>query len=486
MRRRDHGTFPDVGGRSVDAIVVGSGPNGLAAAIAIAQAGRSVRVLEAAPTIGGGVRTEELTLPGFRHDVCSAIHPLGLGSPFLRTLPLAQHGLEYVHPEIALAHPLDDGSAVALHRSLDETAAGLGVDAVAYQRLVGPLVDDVDVLIEDLVGPLRVPRHPAAAARFGLSGLHSARGLARSRFTGERAQALLGGNAAHSMQPLERPTTAAFGLILMVLGHAVGWPAAAGGSQAIADSMASLLRSLGGELETGAEVRSLAQLADARSVLFDLTPRQVLAITGDALPLRYRRALARYRHGPGVFKLDYALDGPVPWTAAEARRAGTLHLGGSLEEIALAEDEVARGLHPRRPYVLVAQQSLMDAARAPAGAHTLWAYCHVPNGSSVDMTQVIEDQIERFAPGFRDLVRARHTMGPAELQARNANYIGGDINGGAATLRQLWARPAVRRVPYSTPDPRLFICSSSTPPGGGVHGMCGFYAARAALRGILR
>jgi phytoene dehydrogenase-like protein len=486
MTPRDHGTFPDVGGASVDAIVVGSGPNGLAAAIVIAQAGRSVRVLEAAPTIGGGTRTEELTLAGFRHDVCSAIHPLGLGSPFLRTLPLARHGLEFLHPEIPLAHPLDDGSAIALHRSLDETADGLGVDAAAYRRLVGPLVDDIDALLDDLVGPLRMPRHPVAAARFGRLGLRSARGLAGARFAGERARALLAGNAAHSLQPLERPTTAAFGLILMMLGHGVGWPAAVGGSQAIAASLASLLGSLGGEIETSAEVRSLAQLADARSVLFDVSPRQVLAITGDALPLRYRRALARYRHGPGVFKLDYALDGPVPWTAPECRRAGTLHLGGSLEEIALAEDEVARGVHPRRPYVLVAQQSVFDATRAPAGAHTLWAYCHVPNGSSVDMTGPIEDQIERFAPGFRERIRARHAMGPAQLQARNANYIGGDINGGAATLRQLWARPALRRVPYSTPDPRLFICSSSTPPGGGVHGMCGFYAARAALRGILR
>jgi phytoene dehydrogenase-like protein len=287
------------------------------------------------------------------------------------------------------------------------------------------------------------------------------------------------------MQALERPTTAAFGLILMVLGHGVGWPAAIGGSQAIAGSMASLLHSLGGEIETGAEVRSLAQLADARSVLFDLTPRQLLAITGDTFPLHYRRALARYRHGPGVFKLDYALDGPVPWRAAECLQAGTVHLGGTLEQIAESEAEVAQGRHPRRPYVLVAQQSLFDPTRAPAGMHTLWAYCHVPNGSTVDMTGPIEDQLERFAPGFRDLVRARHAMGPADLQARNANSIGGDINGGAATVRQLFARPALRPVPYGTPDPRLFICSASTPPGGGVHGMCGFYAAQAALRGVL-
>jgi phytoene dehydrogenase-like protein len=472
--------------REVDAIVVGSGPNGLAAAIALAQAGRSVRVLEAGPTIGGGARTEELTLPGFRHDVCSAIHPLGLGSPFLRGLPLAEHGLAFAQPAIPLAHPLDDGSAVVLHRSVDETAEGLGVDADAYRRLMQPLVDDFESLMGDLLGPLRPPRHPLAALRFGVPGLRSAVGLARSRFTGARARALLAGNAAHSMQPLEGRATAAFGLMLLLLGHSVGWPAAIGGSQAIADSMASLLRSLGGEIETGVEVRSLGELAAARCVLLDVSPRQVLAICGEALPLGYRRALGGFRYGPGIFKLDYALDGPVPWSAPECRRAGTVHLGGTLEEIATSESDVARGSHPRRPYVLVAQQSLFDATRAPAGQHTLWAYCHVPNGSSTDMTGAIEDQVERFAPGFRDRVRARRAMGPAELQARNANYIGGDINGGAASLRQLWARPVVRPVPYGTPDPRVFICSASTPPGGGVHGMCGMHAARAALRGVLR
>ena len=436
-------------------------------------------------TVGGGARTEALTLPGFRHDVCSAIHPLGLGSPFLRTLPLARHGLEFVHPEIPLAHPLDDGSAVALHRSVEQTADGLGLDATAYRRLVGPLADGWEELVDTFVGPLRWPRNPHTAMRFGLSAVRSATGLARSRFREARARALLAGNAAHSMQPLDQPTTAAFGLMLQLLGHGVGWPAASGGSQAISDALASLLRSLGGEIETGVEVRSLDELAGARCVLFDLAPRQVLTIAGDALPLRYRRALARYRYGPGVFKLDYALAGPVPWRASDCLRAGTVHLGGTLEQIAESEEDVARSRHPRRPFVLVAQQSAFDATRAPAGMHTLWAYCHVPNGSTVDMTGPIEDQIERFAPGFRDLVRARHAMGPADLQARNANYIGGDINGGAASVRQLFARPALRPVPYATPDPRLFICSASTPPGGGVHGMCGFYAAQAALRGVL-
>jgi phytoene dehydrogenase-like protein len=469
-----------------DAIVVGSGPNGLSAAIALARAGRSVLVLEAASTIGGGTRSAELTLPGFRHDVCSAIHPLALASPFLRRLPLHEHGLEFVHPEIPLAHPLDDGTAPALHRSVDETAAGLGGDSDAYRELMAPLAGEWEALVDDLLGPLHPPRNPLPSARFARMGLRSATGLARARFAGVRAQALLAGNAAHSMRPLTRPTTAGFGLMLMTLGHAVGWPAAIGGSQAIADAMASLLRSLGGEIRTGCEVRSLADVRGVRAVLFDLTPRQIVAIAGDELPARYRRALSRFRYGPGVFKLDYALAAPVPWTALECRRAGTIHLGGTLDEIARAEADVMRGGHPARPYVVVAQQSLFDPSRAPAGSHTLWAYCHVPNGSAVDVGESIESQIERFAPGFRDLIRARSLMRPADLQAHNANYIGGDINGGAADLRQLLARPVARPVPYTTPNPRIFICSSSTPPGGGVHAMCGWHAARAALRGALR
>jgi phytoene dehydrogenase-like protein len=469
-----------------DAIVVGSGPNGLSAAIALAQAGRSVLVLETAATIGGGTRTAELTLPGFRHDVCSAIHPLALASPFLRSLPLEQHGLEFAHPEIPVAHPLDDGTAAAIHRSLDETADGLGVDADAYRALMQPLTAEWEELLEDLLGPLRPPHHLAADVRFARTGLRSALGLARSRFAGAHARALLAGNAAHSMRPLSAPATAGFGTTLMLLGHAVGWPAAVGGSQAIADALASLLRSLGGEIETGREVRSAADVRGVRAVLFDLAPRQMLAIAGDELPRRYHRALGRFRHGPGVFKLDYALAGPVPWTAPECRRAGTLHLGGTLEEITTAEGEVARGRHAARPFVLAAQQSLFDATRAPAGAHTLWAYCHVPNGSSADAGVAIEAQIERFAPGFRELILARSALGPADFEAYNANYAGGDINGGAADLRQLFARPAARPVPYTTPNPRFFLCSASTPPGGGVHGMPGWHAARAALRSALR
>ena len=471
---------------SCDAIVVGAGPNGLAAAIALLQAGRSVRVLEAAPTVGGGTRTEELTLPGFRHDVCSAIHPLALASPFLRSLPLDEHGLRFVHPEVALAHPLDGGRVAVMHRSLERTVEQLGPDGPAYRRLMAPLAAGWEAIAGDLLGPLRPPRHPIAAARFGRNAMRSARGLARSRFAEEPARALFAGNAAHAMLPLTGMATAAYGLMLQMLGHGVGWPAAAGGSQTIADAMAGLIGSLGGEVETGRSVTSMADLTGARAVLFDLTPRQIVAIAGGELPAGYRRALDRYRYGPGVFKLDYALSGPVPWTAAECRQAGVVHVGGTLEEISAAEAEVSSGREPARPFVLVAQQSLFDDARAPAGQHTLWAYCHVPNGSAADMTGPIEDQLERFAPGFRDLVLERSVMGPAAMQAHNANYIGGDINGGSADLRQLWTRPAVRVSPYTTPNPRLYVCSSSTPPGGGVHGMCGWHAARAALARALR
>jgi phytoene dehydrogenase-like protein len=469
-----------------DAIVVGAGPNGLAAAIAIAREGRSVLVIEAAETIGGGTRTQELTLEGYRHDVCSAVHPLALASPFLRDLGLAAHGLEFVEPPLPLAHPLDDGTAVALHRSIAETADQLGADGPAYARLLTPLARDWEDLVADLLGPLHRARHVQQGARFGVVALRSARSLAASRFRGERARALLAGNAAHSMLPLEARGTAAFGLLLQLLGHAVGWPIPIGGSSSITDAMARLLRSLGGEIETGREVRSLAELPRARAVLLDLTPRQILRVAGERLPDRYRRALGRYRYGPGVFKVDFALSGPVPWAADECRRAGTVHVGGSIDEIAESELAAARGGPSCRPFVLTAQQSLFDAGRAPDGCHTLWSYCHVAPGSSTDMTAAIEAQIERFAPGFRDRILARHTMGPAAMERHNANYVGGDINGGVGDIRQLIARPALRSDPYSTPNPGIFICSSATPPGGGVHGMCGWWAARSALRGVLR
>ena len=467
-----------------DAVVVGAGPNGLAAAITLARAGKSVLVLEAKDTVGGGCRSAALTLPGFVHDVCSAIHPLGLGSPFFRALPLQEHGLEWIHPPAAVAHALDDGTAVVAERSVEETARGMGPDGEAYTALIRPLAEGWPALAGDLLAPLRVPDHPFAMARFGLLAIRSARGLAEARFRGDRARALFAGIAGHSVLPLERPATAAVGLVLAVLAHAVGWPLPRGGSQRIADALASYLRSLGGAIETGSPVESLDRLPPARAVLVDVTPRQLLRLAGGRLRGLYRRQLESYRYGPAAFKLDYALSGPVPWKAPECARAATVHLGGTLPEIAAAESAVSRGQHPERPFVLVAQQSLFDPSRAPAGQHTLWAYCHVPNGSTFDMTDRVEAQIERFAPGFRDRVLARSVLAPAQLEARNPNYVGGDIGGGAQDLGQMFTRPAWRIVPYSTPLPGLFICSSSTPPGGGVHGMCGYHAAQAALRAV--
>ena len=463
-----------------DAVVVGTGPNGLAAAITLARAGRSVLVVEAARTVGGGVRTAELTLPGFRHDVCSAIHPMAKASPFFGELPLAEHGLELVDPPAPLAHPLDDGTAVMLERSVEETAGGLGPDADAYRKLMGPLVDRSDRLVPFLQGRSPIPRHPLVAARFGLVGLRSAVALAK-RFQGVRARALFAGSAAHSIQDLHRVPTAAAGLVLGLFAHTHGWPLVLGGSQRLADALAGHLRSLGGEIETERHVDSIDELPSSQLKLLDVTPRQVLRIAGHRLPARYARALRRYRHGPGVFKVDWALDAPVPWAAPDCGRAATVHLGGTLEEIADSEETIWRGEAPERPFVLAAQQSLFDATRAPEGKHTLWAYCHVPNSSSVDMTERIEAQVERFAPGFRDRILERSVMSPAGLERYNENYVGGDISGGVQDLWQLYTRPAIRLNPYSTPVEGLYICSSSTPPGGGVHGLCGYFAARSAL-----
>ena len=465
-----------------DAVVVGSGPNGLAAAIVLARAGREVLVLEGEETPGGGCRSAELTLPGFVHDTCSTVHSLALASPFLSELRLERHGLELAHPEAPLAHPLDDGSAVMLERSIDLTARRLGPDERTYRRLFGPLVRDSDALFRQILGPLRPPRHPLAMARFGLIGIGSARAVARSRFEGERARALLAGCCAHSMLSLRTPASAAFGIVLAMGAHAVGWPVARGGSQRLTDALVAELSAAGGEVETGRRVGSLDELPRGVPVLLDLTPRQVLRIEAGRLPDGYRRRLSRYRYGPGIFKLDWALDGPIPWRAPEAARAGTVHLGGTLDEIAASEDAAVSGRHHERPFVLLVQPSFFDPTRAPEGKHTAWAYCHVPNGSTKDMTDAIEAQVERFAPGFRDLIAARSAMDCAEVERRNPNYVGGDINGGAQDLRQLFTRPVARPVPYSTPVPGLFICSSSTPPGGGVHGMCGYWAARAALR----
>jgi phytoene dehydrogenase-like protein len=467
-----------------DAIVVGSGPNGLAAAITLARAGRSVLVVEAADTIGGGTRSAELTLPGFVHDVCSAIHPLGVGAPFFRETPLAEHGLEWVFPPAGVAHPFDDGTAVLLEQSVEETGTRLGPDAAAWARAVGPFLGDPLGLLADLLSPLgTVPRHPVQMARFGLAGLRSARSAALRQFRGERARGFFCGLAAHAVLPLDRPFTATFGYMFAMMGHGWGWPLARGGSQGIADAMGSYLRSLGGEIRTGWRVARLDELPPSRVVLFDVTPRQLLRIAGDALGGRYRRALEAYRYGPGAFKLDLALSGPIPWTAPECARAGTVHLGATLDEICASEHAMAHGSVSERPYVIVAQQSLFDPTRAPQGRHTAWAYCHVPNGyPSADAADRILGQIERFAPGFRDLVLARHVITPAGLEAYNENYVGGDIAGGSTDFPQLVVRPALRLSPYTTPHPRIYLCSSSTPPGAGVHGMCGVFAARAALR----
>jgi phytoene dehydrogenase-like protein len=470
--------------RSYDAVVVGAGPNGLAAAIELARKGKSVVVYEAAGTPGGGCRSAELTLPGFVHDVCSAIHPLAMASPFFKSIPLADLGVRFRQPESPLAHPLDDGDAAVLERSVTETAEGLGGDAKAYTRLMGPLARNTDKLIEDILGPLRAPHHPVVLARFGLSAVRSAYGLARARFDEPRARALLAGIAAHSMMSLRRPPTAAYGLMLGVIGHAYGWPTIEGGAQKLTDALVTCLTDLGGRILTDRRIETLRELPRARAVLFDLTPKQVVAIAGDDLPVRYRRRLERYEYGPGVFKIDFALSEPIPWKADVCRRAGTVHLGGSLEEVTAAEDAVCRGRHPDRPYALLAQQTTFDETRAPEGKHTAWAYCHVPSGSATDMTERIVAQIERFAPGFRDTVVAQSTMTAPEAEAYNANYVGGDISGGVQHFGQLFTRPTVRFDPYSTPNKKLYFCSSSSPPGGGVHGMCGHYAARSALRRV--
>ena len=468
--------------RSYEAIVVGSGPNGLAAAITLAQADRSVLVLEANDTIGGGARSAELTLPGFVHDVCSAAYPLAVGSPFFPRLPLSEHGLEWIHSPAALAHPLDDGTAVVLERSVEETCDRLGRDATAYRRLMAPLVADWNKLAVDLLGPIRPPRYPLAMARFGLRAIRSARGLGEALFREERARALFAGMAVHSFMPLEKPPTAAFGLVLGITGHAVGWPLPRGGAQNISNGLAFYLQSLGGEIVTSTRVESVDELPPARAILLDVTPRQLLSIAGHRLPTGYRRKLHGYRYGPGAFKMDWALDSPIPWKAEECARAITVHLGATMGEIAASERAVREGKHPERPFVLVAQPSLFDPTRAPNGKHTVWAYRHVPNGSTFDMTERIEAQIERFAPGFRERVIGRSIMPPARLEEHNPNYIGGDINGGVQDFRQMYTRPTMRLVPYSTPVRGLYICSSSTPPGGGVHGLCGHFAALAALR----
>ena len=464
-----------------DAVVVGAGPNGLAAAVTLARAGRSVLVLEGGETIGGACRSAALTLPDFLHDVCASAFPLGVASPAFGEFGLERYGLEWAHPGVPLAHPLDGGAAAVLDRDVEATAGRLGPDAAAYRRFAGPLVDAWPRLFPDLLRGPRPPRHPLLLARFGLGALRSARGLARATFHGEAARALFAGIAAHAALPFDRAASAAVGLVLLAAGHAAGWPVVRGGSQRLVDALAACLRDLGGAIETGRRVATPRDLPPARAVLFDVTPRQLLAIAGDRLPPAYRRRLEAFRYGPGVFKVDWALAGPIPWQAPECAKAGTVHVGGTLEEIAAAEAAPWRGEHAERPFVLVVQPSIADPTRAPAGRHVAWGYCRVPNGSTVDMTRRIEAQVERFAPGFGDLVLARRARGPADLERDNPNLVGGDIAGGATDLWQLARRPVFGTTPWAMPVPGWYLCSASTPPGPGVHGMCGYNAARALL-----
>lgn len=466
-----------------DAVVVGSGPNGLAAGIVLQQAGLSVLILEAKDTIGGGLRSKELTLPGFVHDVCSAIHPLAAGSPFFSKLGLEKHGLEYIYPEIAAAHPFDDGTAAVLKGGVEETASLLGDDGLAYLNLLKPLVKSWPTMAADILGPLRFPKHPLDMAAFGLNALQSATQLS-GKFKTREARGLFGGMAAHSIQPLSNLATSAIGLVLLATGHLKGWPVPLGGSKEIANALASCFIELGGKIQTNVHVRSMKDIPTAKTVLFDVTPRQLLDIVGERFSALYKWQLERYRYGMGVFKVDWALDGPIPFTSGESRRAGTVHLGNTFEEIVHNEHLTSRGQHVDKPFVLLAQQSLFDKRRAPEGKHTAWAYCHVPNGSELDMTAAIENQVERFAPGFKDLILAKHTMNTRQIQSYNPNYIGGDINGGIIDLTQLYTRPALRLSPYRTSAKGIYICSSSTPPGGGVHGMCGYHAAKQALKDI--
>lgn len=465
-----------------DAVVIGSGPNGLSAAITLARRGLSVIVYEAKETVGGGMRSAALTLPGFIHDICSAVHPLGMGSPFFHDLPLHQFGLEWVQPRIPLAHPFDDGSAVILDRSIEITCNGLGIDGGAYKKLMEPFVNEWQALMNDLLGPFHFPERLFLVTRFALLAIQSCIGLSSRWFKEESARALFAGLSAHSVLPLNKPVTAAFGLVLGILGHAVGWPFAKRGSQKIADALASLLGVLGGEIVTNKEIEDLDELPASRVILCDVTPKQLLKIAKDRLPSQYKQRLENYRYGPGVFKIDWALNQQIPWKAKECMHAGTVHVGGCAEEIVRSERDVWENRCPQKPYLILAQPSLFDSTRAPEGKQTAWAYCHVPNGSPVDMTERIESQIERFAPGFKDCILARSTLSAMEMEKYNPNYIGGDINGGVQDLYQLFTRPVMRMIPYSTPVEGLYICSSSTPPGGGVHGMCGYYAASAALK----
>lgn len=468
--------------KGYDAIVVGSGPNGLAAAITLAQKNLSVLVVEGKDTIGGGMRTAELTLPGFLHDVCSAIHPLGIGSPFFHSLPLSQYGLEWIQPPTPLAHPFKDGRVVTLERSINATGNLLGKDKTAYQRLMEPFVENWKDLISEILAPLHFPTHPLSMARFGYYGIRSAENLVNKMFKEEMARSLFAGLAAHSVLPLNKLLTAAFGLFLGFLGHSIGWPMPKGGSQSLANSLASYFRSIGGEIVTEMMIENIDDLPYAHCIFLDVTPKQMLKIAGNHLPNDYKKRLEKYRYGSGIFKIDWALNHPIPWRSSSCSKAGTVHLGGTFEEISKSELQVWNGEIPDNNFILLCQPTLFDPSRAPHGKHIAWAYCHVPNGSILDLTKQIEQQIEQYAPGFSDCILARSVKNTKDMENYNPNYIGGDINGGLQDIYQAFTRPLARLVPYSTPVKGLYICSSSTPPGGGVHGMCGYHAAQAALK----
>jgi phytoene dehydrogenase-like protein len=469
--------------KDYDAIVVGSGPNGLAAAITLQQQGLSVLLIEGKESIGGGMRTAEFTLPGFKHDICSAIHPMAANSPFFATLPLHEHGLHFIYPPVAAAHPFDDGTAAALKHSITATASALGADEKNYLDLFNPLVKKWPLLVNDILAPIHFPKHPALLAAFGLKALQPATLLSK-KFKTEKAKGLWAGMAAHSILPLSHTATSAIGLVLTAAAHLKGWPLPKGGTQSLADALALYFISIGGKIETDCYIHSLDQLPSANAVLFDVSPKQLLKIAGHTFSSFYTNQLNRYRYGMGVFKIDWALDGPTPFVAEECKTAGTVHIGGAYNEIVASENQTWSGHHAEKPFVLFAQQSLFDASRAPEGKHTAWAYCHVPNGSAKDMTTIIEKQVERFAPGFRERILAKHTMNTTQIEEYNPNYIGGDINGGEINIGQLFTRPALRSSPYRTSAKGIYICSASTPPGGGVHGMCGYHAAKRVLKDI--
>jgi phytoene dehydrogenase-like protein len=467
-----------------DIVVVGSGPNGLSAAITLQQAGLKTILIEAASTVGGGMRSAELTLPGYTHDICSAIHPLAASSPFLSSLPLQKFGLEFIQPVIAAAHPFDDGSAAILLHSIQDTSSGLGEDERAYQNLVDPLVKDWPRIVADVLGPFHFPEHPLAMARFARWAIQPAGKLIRNQFKGEKARGLFAGMAAHGMLPFPKMVSSAAGIVLMIQAHRNGWPMVKGGTQQMANAMGAYFVSLGGEIQCGFRVDRMQDLPEARAVLFDLAPKQILKIAGQGFSSFYQNQLQKYRYGMGVFKVDWALDAPIPFLAEDCRKAGTVHLGESFAEIAANENMTMHGGHPEKPFVILAQQTLFDPSRAPAGKHTAWAYCHVPTGSAVDMKTAIEKQVERFAPGFRERILSTHTLNAEQLEVYNPNYVGGDINGGVQDMRQLFTRPALRRSPYRCSGKGIYICSASTPPGGGVHGMCGYHAAKRVLRDL--